>query len=159
MAVLLSPPVTSSVLAKRQIQPPQTPLPPNQNSSLPPQEPYFSTSTCYVTLDDCTNGTNSCSGHGACTNATRTTKGEQKTCFVCACQTSVSDKGSKTVWVGASCQKEDISGPFILLAGTTIGVLALIFGAIAILTVMGDEKLPGVLTAGATGGVAHLKRN
>jgi len=52
-----------------------------------------------------------------------------------------------------------VSGPFVLLAGTTIGVLAVIIGSISLLIGMGSEQLPGVLTAGATGGVTHLKRS
>src|ERR1700754_2752016 len=99
MAVLLSP-SSSEVpgsMEKRQLQPPQSPLPPHENSTLPPQQPYFSTSTCYTSLDACTESTDSCSGHGTCTNATRLIKGEQKTCFVCACQATISSRGSKEV--------------------------------------------------------------
>lgn len=168
IAVLLTPSSELSVeqaestfddITKRQQQPPQSPLPPNQNKTLPPQEPLFSTSTCFSTLDTCTTSTNSCSGHGSCTNATRTIKGEQKTCFVCACVPSISESGRKEVWVGTSCEKKDVSGPFVLLAGTTIAMLIITIGTIRLLTSMGNEQLPGVLTAGATGGVSNLKRS
>lgn len=167
IALLLSPPSELPVelgrideaLEKRQLQPPQSPLPPNQNKTLPPQEPLFSTSTCFPTVDECTNSTNSCSSHGACTNATRVIRGERKTCFVCACQVTTSSTGRKEDWVGTACEKEDVSGPFVLLAGTTIGLLLITIGTIKLLTNMGNEQLPGVLTAGATGGVNHLKRS
>ena len=38
---------------------------------------------------------------------------------------------------------------FVLLAGTTIGLLAFISAAVGLLVGMGSDELPGVLTGGA----------
>ena len=44
---------------------------------------------------------------------------------------------------------------FVLLAGTTIGLLAFISAAVGLLVGMGSDELPGVLT----GGAAPVKRD
>jgi len=46
--------------------------------------------------------------------------------------------------------------PFVLLAGTTIGLLIVIFGSIGLLYKVGDAALPSTLTGNVGGG---LKRD
>ena len=44
--------------------------------------------------------------------------------------------------------------PFVLLAGTTVTLLLLVGGSIALLTAVGEQKLPSTLTGGVASG-AH----
>ncbi|KAH8897984.1 hypothetical protein GQ53DRAFT_742794 [Thozetella sp. PMI_491] len=107
---------------------------------------------CFTTQKECTNQTNSCSGHGECVNKYGN-KTEAK-CFVCHCQQTVRKTDSKirpeeiVEWGGAMCQKEDISAAFWLIAGFTIVAMGAVAGAIGLLFNMGQEKLPGVIGAG-----------
>ena len=48
------------------------------------------------------------------------------------------------------------SRPFVLLAGTTIGLLIVIFGSIGLLYTVGETALPSTLTGNVGGG---LKRD
>ncbi|KAI0368284.1 hypothetical protein BV20DRAFT_948407 [Pilatotrama ljubarskyi] len=133
--------VPSSTRAHQKRQPPQSPFPP----PLPrPAEPIDSISTCHTSADVCANSTNSCSGHGECVAATKA----GKTCFVCACGVTTDAKGRKEQWAGSACERKDVSGPFVLLAGTTVTLLLLVGGSIALLTAVGDQKLPSTLTGG-----------
>ena len=84
-------------------QPQQSPLP------LPrphPAEPIDSISTCYTSADTCGNATSACSGHGQCVAATKA----GKTCFVCACNATMDEKGRKEHWAGSACERQDVSG-------------------------------------------------
>jgi len=74
-----------------------------------------------------------------------------KTCFVCACNQTTTPNGKTQTWVGDACERKDISGPFVLLAGSTIALILLIAGSISLLAGIGDEKLPSTLTGGAIG--------
>ena len=99
---IVSVPTPGSVHGKRQ-QPPQTPLPP----PLPhPAEPIDSISTCHASADVCGNATSACSGHGECVAATKA----GRTCFVCACATTIDTKGRKEHWAGGACERRDVSG-------------------------------------------------
>jgi hypothetical protein len=88
-----------SVLSRR--QPPQEPLP-----SPSPQEPIGSISTCFASAEACGNATNTCTGRGECVQASKA----GRTCFVCACVSTISDKGKKESWAGEMCERKDISG-------------------------------------------------
>jgi len=133
---------TSSQMNKR--APQQSPLP-------APQLPIGSVSTCHLDAEICANSTNSCSGRGQCVEATKA----GRTCFVCACSSTKSDDGKIQDWVGEACERKDISGPFVLLTGTVIGLLIIIVGSISLLYGVGDEQLPSTLT----GGVGAAKRD
>jgi 1,4-dihydroxy-2-naphthoate octaprenyltransferase len=50
------------------------------------------------------------------------------------------------------CQKKDVSVPFWLLAGFTIGIIGVVTFAIGLLYSIGEEKLPGVIGAGVSRG-------
>ncbi|KAF7981901.1 hypothetical protein HWV62_31493 [Athelia sp. TMB] len=134
---------SGSSLSEKRAQPSQQPLPPQ---SPVPQQPIAGVSTCFTSADVCTNSTNSCSGRGECMQASKA----GKTCFICSCS-QTSSKGKTQDWVGDACERKDISGPFVLLAGSTIGLILLIGGSIALLAAIGDEKLPSTLTSSATG--------
>ncbi|EJF55817.1 hypothetical protein DICSQDRAFT_113841 [Dichomitus squalens LYAD-421 SS1] len=126
-------------------QPQQSPLP------LPrPGEPIAAISTCHASAETCGNATDACSGRGACVAATKA----GKTCFVCACSATTDPKGRKEHWAGSACERQDVSGPFVLLAGTTITLLLLIGGSVALLSGVGEQQLPSTLT----GGVAQHSR-
>ncbi|OCH87859.1 hypothetical protein OBBRIDRAFT_795766 [Obba rivulosa] len=139
--------VTTSAAAfqramKRQdvLQPPQSPLP--QPSPMP-VEP-ISGGACYTSADACANATDTCSGHGECMQASKA----GRTCFVCACSATTDEKGRTEHWAGAACERRDVSGPFVLLAGTTVGLILLIGGSVALLSAMGGQELPSTLTGG-----------
>lgn len=102
VAVVSVPTVTASHTKR---QPPQSPLPPNQPSASP-QLPIGGVSTCFTSADLCNNGTDTCSGRGSCVSASKA----GKTCFVCACNTTISRSGKSETWVGESCERKDISG-------------------------------------------------
>ena len=71
-----------------------------------PQQPISGISTCFTSADVCANSTNSCSGRGECMQASKA----GKTCFVCACNQTSSQKGKTQNWVGGACERKDISG-------------------------------------------------
>ncbi|TCD67862.1 hypothetical protein EIP91_011859 [Steccherinum ochraceum] len=131
--------------SKRQQPPSQSPLP---VPSPPPQHPISAVSTCYTTLDACTNSTDSCSNHGQCVSASKA----GKTCFVCSCTATKSINGNgktkTTLWAGEQCEKVDVSQEFVLLVGTVVVIIALVVGSISLLSSIGDEKLPQVLAEG-----------
>ncbi|KAH9485530.1 putative endoplasmic reticulum membrane protein [Psilocybe cubensis] len=124
----------------------QAPLPPSDK--LPPQQPIGSISTCFTTLDACNNGTSTCSGRGQCLQASKA----GRTCFVCSCGITTTGEGNKIKtdhWAGESCERKDISGPFVLLTGTVIVIILLIVGSISLLYTVGDQPLPSTLLATA----------
>jgi len=115
---------------------------------------------CYSTLDACNERTNKCSGHGKCYKKRSDPQGKNA-CYACGC--SVTNQtfkygtgdnkrtGQRLIyWGGAACQKEDVSGPFWLLAIFTIVGVGLITWAIALMYSVGEEKLPGVIGAGVS---------
>lgn len=142
-------PITKRSHSKRQ----QSPLPPPVPH---PAEPIGAVSTCYPSLDSCTNSTSSCSGHGSCISASKA----GRTCFVCACEASKIETGKgkgtnakKTIyWAGDSCERQDVSGDFVLLAGSVIGLILLVVGSVGLLAGVGNIELPSVLTGGAVTG-------
>ncbi|TFK25213.1 hypothetical protein FA15DRAFT_680334 [Coprinopsis marcescibilis] len=113
-----------------------------------PQEPIGSISTCHATADTCSKGTNSCSGRGQCVEA----KKSGRSCFVCACGVTTTGTGDKVKtdrWAGESCEKKDISASFVLLTGTVIVLLLVVFGSVSLLYSVGDQSLPSILLATA----------
>ncbi|KAF3764312.1 hypothetical protein M406DRAFT_291360 [Cryphonectria parasitica EP155] len=114
---------------------------------------------CFSTYNSCETATSNCSSHGRCIDKyaenTESGKGGDVKCFVCSCvstrtypENPASDQ--HTHWGGAYCQKIDVSSPFWLLAGTTIILVGLVTGSIAMLFNVGEEKLPGVIGAGVS---------
>ena len=58
----------------------------------------------------------------------------------------------KTVyWGGPACQKKDISVPFFLLAGLSIGLVGAVTWGVGLLMSVGSEELPSVIGAGVAG--------
>lgn len=111
---------------------------------------------CYTSLESCISSTNSCSGHGHCyrkTNGTESTA----SCFACQCEHKEESRTSEgktytwiTYWGGGACQKEDVSGPFWLLATFTVVMVGIIGWSIGMMYSIGEEKLPGVIGAGVS---------
>ncbi|KAF8895742.1 hypothetical protein CPB84DRAFT_1782349 [Gymnopilus junonius] len=137
---------TSFRLEKRQ-DPKQTqiPLPPNIPA---PQLPIGAISTCFTTLDACNNGTSTCSGRGQCVEASKA----GRTCFVCSCGATKTGEGNqvKTIhWAGESCERKDISGPFVLISGTVLAIILTIIGSVYLLHSVGNQPLPSTLLATA----------
>ncbi|KAJ3503683.1 hypothetical protein NLJ89_g8323 [Agrocybe chaxingu] len=138
-------PSSTSLYRRQDPQQTQQPLP---STVPPPQEPIGAISTCFKTEDDCNNGTTSCSGRGQCVGATKA----GRTCFVCTCTPTKTGEGTKVkteYWAGESCERKDVSGPFVLLTGTVIVILLLIAGSISLLYTVGDQPLPSTLLATA----------
>jgi len=94
------------------------------------------------------NSTSTCSGRGKCVEASKA----GRTCFVCNCGKTTTGEGNKIktdYWAGESCERKDISGPFVLLSGTVIVMVLLIVGSISLLYGVGDHPLPSTLLATA----------
>ncbi|KAH9948560.1 hypothetical protein B0H21DRAFT_733042 [Amylocystis lapponica] len=139
---VVSVPAPALGLAKRQAQPPsQSPLPP---PILSPAQPVGAVSTCYASAEACGNSTDACSGHGSCVAASKA----GRTCFVCACGATKDAKGRTENWAGGACERKDVSGPFVLLAGTVVTLVLLVGGSVALLTAVGGQELPSTLTGG-----------
>ncbi|KAF9507339.1 hypothetical protein BS47DRAFT_1488887 [Hydnum rufescens UP504] len=115
--------------------------------------PVHSVSECFTSSDACSNNTDTCSGHGECVAVSRA----GKTCYSCVCSTTADSRGRKTSWAGSKCERMDVSMPFILLAGSTIFLIAIGIGSIQLLYSIGDATLPSTLTSTSAGG--HLKRD
>ncbi|KAL1877932.1 hypothetical protein Daus18300_002285 [Diaporthe australafricana] len=113
---------------------------------------------CFTSLNSCVTATSNCTGHGTCMDKFavpgQETREGDKQCFVCSCLSTKKfpDKeNSKHVhWGGAYCQKIDVSSPFWLIATTTVVLVGLVSGCIAMLFSIGEEKLPGVIGAGVS---------
>ncbi|OCB87351.1 hypothetical protein A7U60_g5490 [Sanghuangporus baumii] len=130
-------------------QPPQSPLPPPTTPS--PQLPIGGVSTCHASTEACGNATSSCSGHGSCVEAQKA----GKTCFVCACSVTHDDSGRPQEWAGDACERKDVSAPFVLITGTVIAILLIVFGSVSLLWGVGSQELPSTLAAGAAGHAKH----
>ncbi|KAH8107490.1 hypothetical protein DFH11DRAFT_1732320 [Phellopilus nigrolimitatus] len=147
--VVLTYPSPNASGKRQTAQPPQSPLP----SSVPsPQLPIGGVSTCHATADACANATSACSGRGECAEASKA----GRTCFVCACEVTLDSNDRREHWVGDACERKDISAPFVLITGTVIGILLVVFGSVSLLYSIGDQTLPPTLTASASG---HIKRD
>jgi hypothetical protein len=140
-ALLTFNPETTSFVKRQTDDSPQAPLP--QQPS--PMEPIGSVSTCFTSAEACTNATGGCSGRGECLKASKA----GRTCFVCACGKTRSEGGKTQTWVGEKCERKDISGPFVLITGTVIGLILLIGGSISLLSSVGNQELPSTLLGGA----------
>ena len=113
---------------------------------------------CHSSLNTCVTATGNCSGHGACYKKYGPPSGGDsagRDCYACRCvPTTVrdGDGGGKTIyWGGSACQKKDVSVPFFLLAGISILIVGAISSAIGLLFSVGQDTLPGVLSAAVAG--------
>ncbi|KAL7620824.1 hypothetical protein AAE478_009822 [Parahypoxylon ruwenzoriense] len=111
--------------------------------------------SCFSSYNACVTATDSCSGHGQCIDKwAKSSADGADSCFFCHClATNEADsKGPKGFyrWGGSACHKRDISTPFWMFAGVTIGLVATIAFAIGLLFSVGEEKLPGVIGAGVS---------
>lgn len=111
----------------------------------------------YGSVDSCMKTTRNCTSHGECLRLFVEKDGEKTNeIFGCVCnKPSVrknKDGSEKTTYYGGSaCQKVDVSGPFWLLAGTTVFLITILSFGLGILYSMGNEELPSVIGAGVTG--------
>jgi hypothetical protein len=80
-------------------------------------------------------------------------------CFTCGCVPSVvktkNDGRLTTYWGGAACSKQDVSTQFWLLASFSVLLVGLVSWAIGMMFQIGNEKLPGVISAGVSGAKAR----
>ncbi|KAL4813398.1 hypothetical protein BDW67DRAFT_168484 [Aspergillus spinulosporus] len=100
---------------------------------------------CYASNSSCNDATNTCSGHGVCHE-------KSGGCYACLCHDTYIKTASgaerKIRWGGSACQKRDISTPFFLIMGVTVAVLLAVISAIAMVFGLGNDELPGVISAG-----------
>lgn len=112
---------------------------------------------CQPSKEKCITTTNNCSGHGTpYRKPADPSSNSAKECWTCQCDNTVrTDKDGKVIkttqWGGPSCQKKDVSVPFFLLAGLTIGLVATVSWGVGLLYSIGQEDLPSVIGAGVTG--------
>ena len=109
--------------------------------------------SCFTSEASCIEATQGCSGHGSCYNKQRSINGGAKSdCYTCKCMETITRKedGSiqKSSWGGSACQKKDISTPFFLVAGISIIAIAATGAAVGMLYYVGQDELPGVISAG-----------
>ncbi|KAH9176794.1 hypothetical protein EDB89DRAFT_2065580 [Lactarius sanguifluus] len=100
----------------------QSPLPPDT-----PPPPVGSDTLCFVSEEICSNSTDSCSGHAS------------------------KDDGRTEYWAGSKCERKDVSGPFVLITGTVVALILIIVGSISLLSSVGNQPLPSVLTSSVPG--------
>lgn len=152
----------SMPLARRERQQSEEPLSPPSTSSAPispsPPErlqtkalPRGILPLCHSSIDKCESATNNCSGHGT---PYKKSSGAIP-CYACRCgKTSITNSDGKVKsvhWGGPACQKKDVSMPFFLLAGITIGLVATASWGVGLMAGIGQEDLPSVIGAGVTG--------
>ncbi|KAL8775864.1 MAG: hypothetical protein Q9194_003561 [Teloschistes cf. exilis] len=115
---------------------------------------------CQPKLDILIEVTNNCSGHGTPYLKRHGSSPDDDDkipdCYACKCGKTVLDrgegKGVKTVvWAGPACSKKDVSGPFWLLAGISIALVATVTWGIGLMFSIGQEELPSVIGAGVAG--------
>ncbi|KAL9581301.1 MAG: hypothetical protein Q9212_003977 [Teloschistes hypoglaucus] len=115
---------------------------------------------CQPKLDILIAVTNNCSGHGTPYLKRHGSSPDDDVkiadCYACKCGKTVLDrgegKGVKTVvWAGPACSKKDVSGPFWLLAGISIALVATVTWGIGLMFSIGQEELPSVIGAGVAG--------
>lgn len=94
--------------------------------------------SCQLTQEACEDATDSCSGHGSCTQIGK--------CWTCICSPTVA-KGLTTYWAGNSCEKEDISTTFNLLLWTTVVLAFTMAAGVKFMYGCGSGPLPSVLQA------------
>jgi len=120
-----------------------------------PKPIISSSSSCFESQDVCRNQTGDCSGgRGSCVKAIKAGLGARDDCWTCSCRSTVED-GKKKTWGGSTCQKEDLSGDFVLLAGSTIALILATFAAVMFLYYVGEVELPSQLASVGSG----LKRS
>ncbi|KAE8411882.1 hypothetical protein BDV36DRAFT_72135 [Aspergillus pseudocaelatus] len=108
---------------------------------------------CFTSNSSCTLATDSCSGHGVCYKKSGSANDEAASdCYACKCKSTIVTKEDGTVqkirWGGPACQKRDISSPFFLIAGISILVVMAAGTAVGMLFHIGQDELPGVISAG-----------
>jgi len=107
--------------------------------------------TCFASLADLNNQTVSCLGRGAGVKGI-TTRGSE--CWVCQCTKTVDAAGHTTKWAGEGCEKEDLSGDFVLLFFSGAGLLLVLAFSVGVLYGVGNVELPGTLSSvGGNGGI------
>lgn len=128
---------------------------PSSNSSSSPI-PRGILPACYSTLETCQRITLNCTGHGSCQRSYTYSSGDRDvSCFACKCAAThvrTESGGNQTTrWAGPACQKQDVSVPFWLLGGTTVGLVSVMAWGIGLLYAMGSQDLPSVIGAGVAG--------
>lgn len=108
---------------------------------------------CFTSNSSCDAATSSCSGHGFCYKKSGAANDEAASdCYACKCKSTIIAKEDGTVqkvrWGGPACQKRDISSPFFLIAGISILVVMATGTAVGMLFHIGQDELPGVISAG-----------
>ncbi|KAF3919497.1 hypothetical protein ABW20_dc0100702 [Dactylellina cionopaga] len=101
---------------------------------------------CFESREICGNTTNSCNGRGNCIKSTT-----QSNCWSCTCKPTVvkvNGMNQTTYWGGNACHKQDVSVPFLLFVTFAIGLTLLVAWTISKMISMGEEELPGELSAG-----------
>lgn len=108
---------------------------------------------CHASESSCKEATNNCSGHGSCYRQSGSGNGDTVSdCYACKCQETTIKNQDGTIqkvrWAGSACQKRDISSPFFLITGVTIIGIVAISAAVGLLFKIGQDELPGVISAG-----------
>ncbi|ODV95042.1 hypothetical protein PACTADRAFT_50865 [Pachysolen tannophilus NRRL Y-2460] len=99
-----------------------------------------SSDACFLSEESCLLSTSSCSNHGVCSKVGN--------CYSCVCSASYNKTTkSTTYWQGFNCSKKDVSVEFNLFLWFTIFMTIALVAGIKLMFSIGNEELPGVLTA------------
>jgi len=101
-------------------------------------------SSCFASLDSCTETTRSCSSRGSCIRRFGNNDGTE--CYACSCDVVING----TSFGGWACHKKDISASFWLIAIPSIVLAGLVAWGIGLLYSIGETPLPGVISAGVS---------
>jgi len=75
-----------------------------------------------------------------------------RSCFVCTCSVTKTGQGNRVKtekWVGESCERLDVSGPFVLITGTVVAMILIVVGSVSLLYSVGNIELPSTLMGNA----------
>ncbi|SCV69767.1 BQ2448_1161 [Microbotryum intermedium] len=102
---------------------------------------------CFESEQELNNLTASCLGRGVGVKGVSAARdGGKNECWVCSCGKTTED-GKTKKWAGQGCEKEDLSGDFVLLFFSGVGLLGILFVSVGLLYGVGNVELPGTLAS------------
>ncbi|SGY14100.1 BQ5605_C010g06062 [Microbotryum silenes-dioicae] len=112
---------------------------------------------CFESEAELNNLTASCLGRGVGVKGVSAARnGGTADCWVCSCG-KTTEEGKTKSWAGQGCEKEDLSGDFVLLFFSGVGLLGILFVSVGLLYGVGNVQLPGTLASVNGAGVGSKR--